>query len=92
MSSKLYHSKLNNNFSTLHSYFHYRQKKKNPKNHFIVISRQLEIHLGFVIQIKPEEAVCFRQEMVIGDMNQRLSHPFTTAGPVKETSESMLES
>lgn len=57
MHLKLYHSKLNNNFSTLCSYFHYRQKKKNhSKNHFIIISRQLEIHVGFVIQIKPEEA------------------------------------
>lgn len=56
MHLKLYDSKLKNIFSTLHPYFHYRQKKIHSKNHFISISRQLEIHVGFVIQIKPEEA------------------------------------
>lgn len=55
MHSKLYHTKLNNFFYSA-LLFSLQAKKIHSKNHFIIISRQLEIHLGFMIQIKHEEA------------------------------------
>lgn len=88
--SKLYYSKLNNYFSTLHTYFHYRQIKNTFKKIFYDLFWSIGNSPRFHATIKPEEATHSALANSDRGYESGVAHPFSIAGPVKEASESTL--